>query len=221
MRIKTTYICLFAIILISCRTTNKKYNNLNCDNYKSCNAVYSCYKSYFEIENAVYINDSININDLLLCTIKLAQSGNKDAHKTLLDYYKKSKQYYIKANVLPSNICKYYYLSAPKVFSKLRGKEAFELALEFAEKTDCIDTDDVVGGGNLGLNVIEYIIDPMIKSVGGEMNMRGYLNVDNYKNRSIKPTSSDPCQRAHEFTYGELVKAYKEGKILLKKYGED
>ena len=61
----------------------------------------------------------------------------------------------------------------------------------------------------------------MIKSVGGAGPLEMYLYVDNYKNRTIKATSLDPCQRAHEVVYKELVKAYREGKIVLKKYGEE
>ena len=61
----------------------------------------------------------------------------------------------------------------------------------------------------------------MIKSVDGYADLDDYLLVNNKKNRSCKwIVSKEYDIGEYEFYFCELTKAYKEGKIVLKKYGE-
>jgi hypothetical protein len=148
---------------------------------------------------------------------------NMDARRHLLFYFKEAL---VKNEVIQE--CKGMMGYAPyepeaKAFARLRGEEAFELAMQYASETKCIhvEHDPSKFGGNIGLNVIKYIISPMIKSVDGEPSLDAYLTVNNGINKTVKPSSTDECKRDHEVLYKELVKAYKEGKIVLKQYGEE
>lgn len=218
------YLILILVVQSACNRNAIEVNSLvcsKCSDKTYCKTLIKCGAQYFNGFYERRINDSLSLDKILSCTIEEAKKGNRKAHKLLYDYFQKRYNYYLEANYPASAIADFYYTREVEIFSEMRGVDIFELALEFAKDTKCIDHGDMAGGGNLGISVIEYIINPMIKSVGGKGSMGMYLYVDNYKNSSIRGTSTDPCIRSHEVNYGELIKAYKEGKIVLKKYGED
>jgi hypothetical protein len=216
-------IVIFALFFNSC-SSSKVVKNNNCDSTSSCIEKFDCYKnklnspySHFNPNSTTKIYDN-----LLICTAQLAHNGKKEAQKSLFKFYKIQKIMYEKYN---SNLCEIAEVtSAPIVtsFSKLRGKEAFELALEYAKNTTCREPNDYINEGNYGLNVIIYIINPMIKSVkkGYQQEML-YSNFDFDENVNTKPWDVKYCERIHREAYDKLIKAYKEGKIVLKKYGEN
>ncbi len=213
-RIILFYILSFSF---SFATSQPKSTLEDCSKQEECIAILNCYKDKIDINT---FTKQVYFQKVYQCMLNKAETS-KIGQDLFIAFLNTEYNELIRQNGNPSEIAEIWYNPLPMAFSKLRGKEAFEISLKFASQTKCTDTGDVVGGGNLGLNVIEYIVNPMIKSVGGYPDLSGYLSLDNHKNRSIKPTSSDPCERAHEVGYGELIKAYKEGKIVLKKYGED
>ena len=217
------YIFILCIIQLGCKTATKfNDDNTNSEklikcNYKgnNCDSIFYCYQNYFYSNPIAYdtFSKKVDLSTLMSCAKNLMKAGDIKGKNALINYY---------SNLFKqdgADVMNYY--NFIQTFKGMIDQEVFDLAMLYASKTKCHSSDVIwEGDGNIGINVIEYIINPMIKSVGGEFDMSMYLYVDNYKNRSVKPTSSDPCIASHEVNYGELIKAYKEGKIVLKKYGD-
>ncbi|MBK9736296.1 MAG: hypothetical protein IPO92_15575 [Saprospiraceae bacterium] len=204
-----------------------------CQPNGSCEDKLVCHKSFFQdgwyipkTADTIYytynkdgtISEITTIRDILWrCAESEVSKGSLKAHHIVLPYYKNEAERLKSKNEIPSMLAYEFYDIKVRIFGALRGKDAFELALMYASETKEIPWSDYNHGGNTGLNVITYIINPMIKSVGGYDNLSEYLRIDKKKNRSCKWIVSRPNEIGdYEFYYCEIKKAYAEGKIILK-----
>jgi hypothetical protein len=217
-------------LILSC--SGAKLNNLNkisegCHEKMSCLELFQCSKHLLKKVKYDYrFSDSIASRQLLFCTGQLASEGNKEAHKYLINYFKVKNlnhqqnpdKYQQNPAIFASSI------KSPEViaFSKLRGKEAFELALEYVETCVCkpfIKHSDETFPIEETFTIIDHIISPMISSIGDQKSLEKYFTQMSI-NRFQESFFKSPLKEQHALQYNALLKAYKEGKIVFKKYGE-
>lgn len=217
-------------LILSCSATN--VNNVNrigekCSETMPCLELFQCSKQLLRKGRYQYkFSDSIASRQLLICTSQLASEGNKDAHKYLIDYFKAKKAFhdshYDRYQQNPSIFASSEKSPEVLAFSKLRGKEAFELALSYIETCVCrpfIKNSDEVYPSEETFTIIDNIIAPMISSIGDQKWLDNYFT-QNSINRFQDSFFKSPLKEQHALQYNALLKAYKEGKIVLKKYGE-
>lgn len=221
-------VMIFLILNISCSSKVVRAEGITepCTDKLPCMELFDCSKQLLKKGEYRYrFSDSIASRQLLLCTGQLASEGNKEAHKYLIEYFNVKKAFHVNHHdryqqnpaIFASS------LNSPEVvaFSKLRGTEAFELALAYIERCVCrpfIKNSDETYPSEETYTIIDYIIDPMIKTIDGKNRLYLYFNL---KPELIStPIKGVSGKIEHEYKYNALKKAYNEGKIILKKYGE-
>lgn len=210
----------------SVKPNHYKRISVVCNENMSCFDFFQCSKELLKKGKYQYrYSDSIASRQLLLCASQLASEGNKDAHKYLITYFtvRKLNQQNNPDRYLqnPANFASSEKNPEVLAFSKLRGKDAFELALEYIKTCVCRPFQglDVAFPSEETFTIIDHIISPMISSIDGQKWLDKYfaqMSINRFQESFFK----SPLKEQHALQYNALLKAYKEGKIVLKKYGE-
>ena len=231
---KFIQLAILGCIASSCITKPILYHNniieskkvIMCNENSSCLEILECCDGIQlkGVENGKdKFSSECSKKHFLSCAVLQAQKGNIEMHGKLIDFYQMTYENWLNDERNPALIFSESYSYTTQVFGAMRGEDAFSLALKFAAKNEqyhdghgkCID---------VGLVVIENILFPMIKSVGKFPSLSAYLFSDNKSNATYMEYFEDfstPCSESdYNFFILELTKAWNEGIIDLKGYGE-
>jgi hypothetical protein len=225
------YLVISLIFNYSCSIIKSKKTvriNLECNEKMACTDLFNCSKILLKKGKYQHsFSDSVSSRQLLLCASQMASDGNNEAHKYLIEFFKVMKLNY-KTNTdryknNPAIFAETKVSPMVIAFSKLRGTDAFELALEYINKCVCrpfVPNSDETYPSEETSTIIDFVISPMIKSIDDQKWLSSYfskMSIDRFQDSFSK---FSPEER-HALQYNALIKAYKDGKIVLKKYGEE
>ena len=218
MKSRAKPILLYYLLLLSSCSIKIKVSS----QISSCYKTYNEFSQFYEEPIGFKSKEEISLDSLLECTITLAHQGEPSAQDDILAYFNNLKLVYKNSGLELSYVAYDPYSKQVEIFGKMRGKEAFELALDYASESVNLSTTDDLLGGHLGFITIRKIVLPMIKSVDDKTSFYDYLNknIVNSKKGLIE-NSEDIYQVLYENYLFELTHAWNCGLIKLKEYGED
>lgn len=207
------------------RISKRKLSSDHCNNMNNCEEIFNCYKNYLDTlylgntqNNIPYyggtIDDKISYEQLLECALKLSQNKSLEAHHALVQHHKNKYDYYILIGLTPTK---------NDILSELRGKDAFELALQYFKHSMCNSSacEDVICT-QTGIELYEDVLLKMIKRIANKATEKYYIVTYTNYYATHNNAENDYC---NENFYKHLVKTifeeYENGKIILKEYGEN
>lgn len=230
-KIKITSVIAFLCFCFGCsskykflkKNTNIEGNSeLVCDKKSSCLDLIDCCLAYEEVdvdERRDNYNSACKISEYLSCLAIESHNGNLDAQIRLVHFYQNIYTNWIKAEMNPALVFRIDYSHTTRLFGTMRGKEAFELAIQFGQKNEYYDGGDT-GSSHVGFVVLEDILFKMIKEVNGVPSFYSYIHqTEKFKDARKIFDYEDPF-RHEEFKFyrNELKLAWDEGLIELRDY---
>ena len=195
-----------------------------------CQYIFYRYNNQLELiakeyrPHSSYIEDSgLSVFQIIQCGVYLANDGDSLAKKIILTHYSNLYEHITEGN----NYMEYpaVFMSLDKTLGKLKGEEAFEIALHFFSRnvtlSDCIQEGEGLGGQpntNFGLMAFESVILAMIDDSQKNYYKNRYKEIyQKYQKQSIDAAERADSKKFHELLYAEVKTDWDAGKIKLQK----
>ena len=187
--------------------------SIECPTNNECSTTYECYHDILKHKDYIYNH---KLNKLIDCSIALAKQGDIEVEKSLVEYFE-NVYVFLRESIENDGVSNSLFDTELK---QLRSPEAFEVAMKYARHGQWNDHYDDIVPYHSGVSYIESTIAPMIKTIDGK-SYDQYFNYHEMFFKGYECTDAESCQKMHDYIWNSLNDAWKEGKIVLKKYGEE